>query len=120
MQFSEWLRNQLIERNWTQADLAEASGVSPAQITRIITAQRGIGLDAAKSIARALRLPPETVYRAAGLLPQKPMEDEKQDILDHLFASLPPEGQEEVLEFLQFKVDQYESNKKRLKPRLST
>lgn len=67
--FSEWLREQLKIRGWDQAELARRSGITPGQISRIITAMRQPGPDAVNGIATALRVPAEEVMRRAGLLP---------------------------------------------------
>ncbi|MGC1374647.1 MAG: helix-turn-helix transcriptional regulator, partial [Anaerolineales bacterium] len=69
--FIDWLRKELEERGWSQAELARQSKLSPAQITRLLNGERGIGETGLNAIARALRLPPETVFRAAGMLPNR-------------------------------------------------
>lgn len=69
--FRNWLKAELETRNLSQKELAEKSGITPAQISRIISGSRGAGDDAIVAIARALRIPPETVFRAAGILPNR-------------------------------------------------
>ena len=39
--FSEWLVNKLEEESLSQADFSKLSGISPAQISRIINGGRG-------------------------------------------------------------------------------
>ena len=68
--FSEWLQTELDQRNWSKADLSRASGISPAHITRIMKREQSPGPDTCNSIARALKMPPEVVFRLAGLLPE--------------------------------------------------
>lgn len=67
--FGEWLKQEIDKRHISQKELAEISGVTPAQISRIIGGTRGIGPDAIVGIARALKLPPELVFKKAGILP---------------------------------------------------
>lgn len=76
--FSHWLQEQISKLGISQSEFARRAGISRQAISNYINGQRmnpdGETLDA---IARALKLPPETVFRAAGLLPSKP-EDEVQ------------------------------------------
>jgi len=67
--FASWLQAELDRRGWSQADLARASGLSPAQIARLLSGARGIGNEGLAKIANALKMRPETVMRAAGALP---------------------------------------------------
>jgi transcriptional regulator with XRE-family HTH domain len=66
-QFSDWLNEELKKREWTQADLARASGLTRQAISNYINERRNPDDQAIAAIARALRLPPETVFRIAGL-----------------------------------------------------
>jgi len=101
----EWLRERLKERKWKQADLARASGIDTAVISNLINGKRGPGEDTCTAIAHALDLPPETVYRAAGLLPPvtPTMEDTEEAL--HLFAQLSPEERQEMIDFMRMKLD---------------
>ena len=69
--FGDWLQSELNNRGWDQAELVRRSGISSAQISRLVTGGRDPGKDAIAGIARALRLPPEDVLRHAGILPPK-------------------------------------------------
>jgi transcriptional regulator with XRE-family HTH domain len=68
--FNDWLLNQLKQQDWSQADLARASGLTTAAISRYISG-RTPDEAALRKIAKALRLPPELVFEKAGLLPTK-------------------------------------------------
>jgi transcriptional regulator with XRE-family HTH domain len=70
-EFSDWLDTELSKRNWTRADLAKAAGISQSSLSLIYSGNRKPGNDLCESIARALKLPPEEVFRRAGLLPPK-------------------------------------------------
>lgn len=73
--FGEWLQSEMDTREWTQADIARHSGITTAQISRLVSGARGAGKQTCTAIAHALGYPPETVYRAAGLLPDVPQDD---------------------------------------------
>jgi transcriptional regulator with XRE-family HTH domain len=82
--FVEWLYGELGKRNWRKADLARASGLSSAHITRIMKREQSAGPDACRAIAHALDLPEEFVFRKAGLLSPKPDESEPPSFMDWL------------------------------------
>lgn len=67
--FTEWLTKELTVKGWDQAELSRRSGITTAHISRIMTGQRHPGTEALSGIAHALRLPPEDLFRRAGLLP---------------------------------------------------
>jgi len=88
--FSTWLLKELENRDWSQVDLSRKSGVSQAQITRVLSGERGIGAKSLNAIAHALKLPPEQVFRAAGLLPQKAENDDWIEEMSHKMKMLSP------------------------------
>lgn len=102
-EFSEWLQKELERRGWNQAELSRRSGVSEAQITRIITTERGPGPDAAKAFAHALHYPEEFIFRKAGLLSEKPEDEPMAPSLAeliHLYLTASEEEQERMLEVI--------------------
>jgi transcriptional regulator with XRE-family HTH domain len=104
--FSEWLNEQLKARNWTQAQLAKSAGLGRAVINKIINQfNKHPDPQTCVSIARALKLSPITVFRAAGLLPEEPARVAELDDLAEILPQLSAEGREEVLAFAQMKLD---------------
>ena len=87
--FTEWLENELITRGWTRAELARRANVSQSTLSLIWTGERTPGPDFCRAIARALNIPPETVFRKAGLLPASPDPDPEIEEALYLFAQLP-------------------------------
>ncbi len=77
--FSDWLVIQLNDKGWSQAELSRQAGVSRAAISAVIVGTRNPGNDLCEAIARALKLPPETVFRAAGILPKNHQVSEKRE-----------------------------------------
>ena len=111
--FSDWLMAELNERQWTQAELARRCGSTKATISRIINGERQIGTDVATAIAYALNLPPDEVFRQAGLLPPQPDIDPKLAEINYLLATLPPDLQEEALSYLRYLIEKEENKKAR-------
>lgn len=88
-EFGEWLSTQLKERGWNQAELARRASVTDATLSRIISGTRQLGPDVATSIARALQIPPDFVFREAGLLPSLPPAVEEEREVVSILRSLP-------------------------------
>ena len=104
--FSLWLKQQLESRGWKQSDLARASHLNTAVISNLINKKRGPGYDSCNAIAKAFKLPPEIVFRAAGLLPQKIDTNPTTEEFVYLVDQMSLEEQEELLAFARFKFNQ--------------
>ena len=98
MDFVEWLQGEMDKRNWRKADLARASSISSAHITRIMKREQSPGPDTCNSIARAFKLPPITVFRAAGHLPPEPEQPPTLSEWIHLFLEADPDERDRMLE----------------------
>jgi transcriptional regulator with XRE-family HTH domain len=84
--FNDWILQQLREKNWSQADLARASGLTTAAISKYINGRIPDQV-AMRKIARGLQIHPETAFRAAGILPTT-TKDPWQDEMDYMLGQL--------------------------------
>jgi len=103
--FASWLEDELAARNWKPADLAARANVAQATISNILNSNREVGYKTALAIARALNVPPDYVFREAGILPPSPGTERDptfQEIVD-IMRNLPPEERQEVLEYALFR-----------------
>jgi transcriptional regulator with XRE-family HTH domain len=105
--FADWVRDQIKERNWTQAELARRSGISPAHITKALNGERGFGEKSILAIAQALKLPATTAFRAAGILPEEPEYIPLLDEWNAIFYELTPDDQQEILEIARMKANKH-------------
>jgi transcriptional regulator with XRE-family HTH domain len=103
MNKGQWLDKLLDEMGWTSADLSRATGLDSAVISNIRNGKRGTGFDTALKIARAMKRPPEQIYRAAGLLPAAINIDEEMEQIIHEIEKLPKADREEILAFIRMK-----------------
>lgn len=94
--FGDWLLRKLVVADMTQAELARRSGISTAQISRLISGLSAPGIDSLNAIATALRLDPATVYAEAGVIPTVTDRDAAIEELNRRLARLSP-SQREVL-----------------------
>jgi len=70
--FSEWLTMQIQERGWSFRSFADRAGTTIGTVSRVINQHQDPTDDFCLGIAKALDLPPETVFRKAGILPPEP------------------------------------------------
>lgn len=109
--FSVWLEDQLVSRGWRPIDLANAAGLPNATVTRILNGDRRAGPDAANAIAKGLNLPAEMIFRAAGLLPPEPTQEENltfQQVLS-IMRQMSPDERQEILDYALFRLRRKES-----------
>lgn len=109
--FNDWLLSQLKERNWTQADLARKSGLTTASISNYVNGRTPDDAALTK-LAKAFKLPAETVYRAAGVLPPVTYLDERRNDLVHLLFDLSSDDIEELYIIAKVKHDRREKKGK--------
>jgi transcriptional regulator with XRE-family HTH domain len=106
--FADWLEEEINKRGWSRAELSRRSGISAPQISRLLNREQNPGKESIDSIARALHLPQETVYRAAGhLFPVDPIDEEAAQML-HVFKSLSPRDRAEMQALAEVKLKQAE------------
>ena len=68
--FGEYLKEVLENKGWTQGELSRRSGVSRGAISNIIKKRRLPSPESCVNFAHALNIPPETILRMAGYLPE--------------------------------------------------
>ena len=117
IRFAEWLAQQMAERDMSQAELSRKSKVSDGQLSRLLRAERGVGEESVSGIARALGIPPETVFREAGLLPPESKPNKIIKAIEYLANRLPVEEQAEILEYTRMRVRLAERRDAKKSPR---
>jgi transcriptional regulator with XRE-family HTH domain len=111
--FSDWLNAELIRRDMSQADLARDSGLTTAAISRFMSGSRNASAEACSAIAKALNLPPEVVFREAGLLPPEREAVNGLAEMREVYSLLPESDRLELLEIARMKLERQEARKKR-------
>ena len=105
IEFPQWLRQELEKRDWSQIDLSRKTKISATQITRILSGERGFGVEALVAISNALDISPITILRKAGLLPPGP--DDKINFEDWQFMleQMTDEERNEIWRIGQMKIE---------------
>lgn len=99
-EFIVWLEEELKKRDWQPADLAKKANLGNSTVTRILGGTRKAGPDVCVSIAQALGIPAEKVFRIARLLPQTPESSPAEQDLIYSFRQLSKEQQKFVIDML--------------------
>jgi transcriptional regulator with XRE-family HTH domain len=108
--FPDWLQSELDKRRWSQADLAYSAGISRAVVNKLLNRKTYPQPDTLQAIARAFKIPVETVYRAAGLLPQETETDAfTAEILHKLKLIKSPKRRKTALRLLKALIDEEEN-----------
>jgi transcriptional regulator with XRE-family HTH domain len=88
VRFTEWLQKEMDKRGWSQSDSARACDLNRAVINKLLNGKCKPQPATLMAIARGFKIPIETVYRAAGLLPPSSDGDEIMLEVIHIFKSL--------------------------------
>jgi transcriptional regulator with XRE-family HTH domain len=108
--FPDWLQSELDKRRWSQADLAYSAGISRAVVNKLLNRKTYPQPDTLQAIARAFKIPVETVYRAAGLLPQESETDAfAAEVVHKLKLIKSPKRRKTALRLLKALIDEEEN-----------
>jgi transcriptional regulator with XRE-family HTH domain len=88
LRFAEWLQSEINKRGWSQSDCARAADLNRAVINKLLNGKSKPQPYTLIAIARALKIPIEVAYRAAGLLPPSTDVDDSLEELIHAFKSI--------------------------------
>jgi transcriptional regulator with XRE-family HTH domain len=104
--FIDWLLAEMNKREWTQAELARASGLTRQSVSDYINRRRtNPEPDALTAIAHAFKISPITVFRKAGLLPPEGGDQATFEDWQHLLSQLTPDEEEEMRQIIELKIE---------------
>ena len=86
--FSEWLQGEMDKRGWSQSDLARSAELNRAVINKLLNGKSHPQPITLEAISRALKIPLETIYRVAGLLPANQDHDDTAEEALYIFKSI--------------------------------
>jgi len=88
LRFSEWLQVEMDKRGWSQSDCARAANLNRAVINKLLNGKSKPQPSTLVAISHAFKIPVETVYRAAGLLPPNTDHDDSMQELMYILKSI--------------------------------
>lgn len=119
IEFPQWLRQELEKREWSQVDLSRKTKISPTQVARILSGERGFGIEALVEISNALEVSPITILRKAGLLSAGSDDQISFEDWKYLLEKMTADEREEIRQIIEMKIARRKKQEglKRLKPR---
>ncbi|MCX7680524.1 MAG: helix-turn-helix transcriptional regulator [Anaerolineae bacterium] len=99
-EFTHWLMEEIYRRGWSFREFAQRAGLSPSAVSKVVNGDVLPGWEFCFKVSRALELPPEAVFRKAGLLPPEPEEKSALREMTYLFSQLSPEDQQRFITFI--------------------
>lgn len=88
LRFAEWLQAEMDKRGWSQSDCARACELNRAVINKLLNGKSRAQPITLAAIARGFKIPVETAYRAAGLLPPSTDGDDSTQEVIYIFRSI--------------------------------
>lgn len=104
--FGDWLAEEIRARAWSHNELARQADLSQPAVSGIIGGRRP-SCEFCVKVAAALSVSPVMVLTKAGIIPPESLEDDPalQELLDAA-RLLSPEGRQEVLTYIRFRLQQ--------------
>lgn len=99
--FPQWLRAKMNEREWGNSDLARAAKIDRQLVSNYLTdKRRNPDVRILEKIAKALEIPPEEIYQAAGIPLSKQSVDPVTAATIYLMRDLDTSKKNEILEYV--------------------
>lgn len=90
------------QRGWSYSELARRADVSQSLVSKTVAGDISPSADFCIKVARAFGEVPEKLLRLAGILPASSASDDTVQQLTDIARNLPPEMQEQILDFAKF------------------
>lgn len=119
LSFGDWIKQEMKNRNWRDADLVKASGLASAVVSNLKNDKRNPGKITCTALSVAFKIPLAEVYQVAGMLPEDPKRDKFIDAIAYLLLDSSTEEKREALEYVQYKKSIHERNRKRSVSRIA-
>ncbi len=116
--FPKWLEKQRTDRDWSQSELSRVAGVSRQVISDYEGYKRKyFDEDILNKLARAFKLPPELVFRAAGLMDPAIESDTWVEEMNHKIKLLSPSARPMAERLLNALLEEAQPSTKKAKSR---
>jgi len=104
-EMATWLNEKLNEKDWSMRELARRIGKSHTAIADIAKGEMNPSPEMCRLIAKEFNVPPQQVFRRAGLLPPETEETSRAKEALHLFNRLPLDDQRDIIDYMRVKLE---------------
>ena len=108
MEFTEYVQSEMKKRGWSQADLSRQTGMTTGGVSMLLNQTRKPSPETLLTLSKAFQIPPESIFRAAGLLPPEPQLTEGTKMILYLFQQLSDEGKRDLISYARFLLEKNE------------
>lgn len=112
MNVGELIKSALNKKSLSQSELADRVNMTPAQISRIISGERGTSIENLISIADALTINRDLILRAAAGLSTEKKKDEWIEEMNYKISLIPPSARKMAEKLLETFIDETRDKKK--------
>ena len=102
-----FIKDELIKRNWSHAELSRRCGISQAHISRVLNSDYQPGLDFYTSISIVFDFPLELVFIKAGVLNEESPDEPKRKNMIYLFNKLNDRNKNLIMAFAEILIENY-------------
>ena len=107
-----WLIKMMAENgSMSQTELAHRSGLSKQAISVLIKGGSDPLVSTLISLSKGLKIPPEKLFREAGIFPGVAVNKEQKEELIYLFDKFPEEEKEDLLTYMRIKLMMFEDER---------
>ncbi|MCW5875012.1 MAG: helix-turn-helix transcriptional regulator [Anaerolineales bacterium] len=104
--FSKWLLAELVQRDWSQIDLAKKADVSPGHVSSVLSNKRKPTVSFSVKVAKALGYAPDIVLREAGYVSPQVKKTNLEFQWQHIFEqTTSDEERQALIELVQYQLD---------------
>jgi transcriptional regulator with XRE-family HTH domain len=103
-EFQEWLKREMLSRDWNQSELARRSDISHGRISQVMRGENP-GVKFCGGVALAFQLPAMSVLEKAGLVRPGRVRTADESHVGQLFSMLDDDDQERVVVMLRALVE---------------
>jgi transcriptional regulator with XRE-family HTH domain len=108
--FTIWLNAQIEEKSWSYSELARRAGMSPSNVSMVMSEQLDPTFEFCSKVARALVLPPSLVMQKAGLLGSPNRSPTFRELMA-LLEDMTIEEQREILDYALYRRSKREGDR---------
>ena len=115
-EFIEWLKGEMLSRNWGVRETAQRVGVSHPTISDILSNEKKPSFDTVIALSKTFKKSPVNLLRLAGMLPPEPEVTIQEEEILNTIRLLDQKAIEEILLLAKMKIEIQKNDKQPKQP----